>query len=101
MRTNRQREYRILNNRSPEQYWSDSEQRWLSYIPPRRKKEWQSRVVKPITRDRCVGIIATMLSNLLEPEFFAALDGEISQEVAKAMNDLYDLSQAPDKYEQK
>lgn len=101
MQEQRQREYRILNNRSLETYWKDSEERWLSYIPPRRRKEWQAKVVRPVTRNRCIGIIALLLQGMMEPNVFAELDGENVEEVALAINDLLDLSQELDRYELK
>lgn len=101
MDTNRSKSFRLLNNRSLEQYWKDSEQRWVSYVPEKRRKSWQARVVKPITRNRCIGIIAMMLNSLSEPNVFAELGGENNEEVAKAFDDLLELSQEKDHYELK
>src|SRR3990167_6301561 len=101
MQDQRQREYRILNNRSVEAYWKDSEERWLSYVPPKRRKEWQASVVRPVTRNRCIGLIALLLGSLMEPNVFAELEGENVEEVAQAINDLLDLSQELDRHELK
>ena len=96
--TARKRPYNILNQRSPEEYWRESEQRWISYIPDKRKKDWQSKVVKPVTRNKCIGIIANLLASQIEPEFFSELNGRNVGEVADAIRDLYELSQEKDRH---
>lgn len=101
MQEMRSKSYRILNNRSLDEYWKDSEQRWTSYVPERRRKDWQAKVVKPITRNRCIGIIAMMLNSLSEPTISAERGGENNEEIAKAFSDLLEISQEKDKYEMK
>lgn len=100
-KTAREKKYHILNNRSPEEYWRDSEERWNSIIPSMRKKEWQSAVVKPITRNKCIGIIANLLNRMIEPDITAERRGELSELVAKGVKDLVDHSQELDRYELK
>ena len=93
--------YSLLNNRTPEQYWRDSEQRWISFVPQERQKFWQSRVVKPITRNKCVGVIASMMGQFIQPDITAKRDGIISEEIAGAVKDLIEESQNSDRYELK
>lgn len=97
----REKNYRILNNRSLDAYWRDSEQRWNSIIPTDRKKEWQSAVVKPITRNKCIGIIANLLEKMISPDITAERKGKLSELVAKGIGDLVEHSQELDKYELK
>ena len=94
----RSRSYRILNNRSLEQYWNDSENRWLSLIPAKRKKPWQSAVVKPVTRNKCIGIIANLLDQFIEPDLTAEMKGQLVEDAARAMKDLVEHSQEQDRY---
>ena len=93
--------YSLLNNRTPEQYWRDSEQRWSSVIPEVRQKPWQSKVVKPITRNKCIGIIANLMAQFIQPDITAERKGKISEEVADAIGDLVEHSQHLDRYELK
>lgn len=97
----RKQQLNLLNGRSLEEYWRDSEQRWNSNIPEKRQKNWQCSVVKPITRNKCVGIIANLLSQGIEPDITAKRDGVLSESVAEAVNDLIDDSQDKDRYELK
>ena len=97
----RQTTYSLLNNRTPEEYWRDSEQRWISFVPEQRQKAWQSRVVKPITRNKCIGVIASMMGQFIQPDITAKRDGIISEEIAGAIKDLVEESQNSDRYELK
>jgi hypothetical protein len=94
----RSRKYRILNDRTLEEYWNDSEERWLSLIPTKRKKPWQSAVVKPVTRNKCIGIIANLLDQFIEPDITAELEGRVVEEAARAIKDLIKHSQEKDRY---
>jgi len=97
-RESRSRPYRILNDRTLEEYWNDSEERWLSLIPKKRKKPWQSAVVKPVTRNKCIGIIAHLLDQFIEPDITAELEGQVVESAANAIKDLIDHSQEKDRY---
>jgi hypothetical protein len=94
----RSRKYRILNDRTLEEYWNDSEERWLSLIPKKRKKPWQSSVVKPVTRNKCIGIIANLLDQFIQPDITAELQGQVVEEAAHAIKDLVEHSQQQDRY---
>lgn len=94
----REKPYSFLGDRSAEQYWRDSENRWLGNLPTSRKKPWQSRVVKPVTRNRCIGIIAHLLSALIEPQFFARKNGVNSTVLAQSLSDLGEIAKDLDRY---
>lgn len=90
----RERKYTIVNDRSMEEYWRDSERRWISYIPESsQKKPWQAKAVKPVTRNKCIGIIANLLSLMIEPEIRAQRNNRTSETVSSALKDIYEISE--------
>lgn len=92
-----------LDNKSPIAYWNECFYRWNGYpeANPNRKR-WQSNVVKPVTRQKCIAIAANVLRYLISPEVVARKNSGVNVKViAMAISDLLEIANERDNYVRK
>lgn len=92
-----------LDNKSPIAYWNECFYRWNGYpeANPNRKR-WQSNVVKPVTRQKCVAIAANVLQYYISPEIVARKNTGVNVKViAMALSDLLEIANERDNYVRK
>jgi hypothetical protein len=76
----RRRPYRQLGGRTLQQYWNESEKRFLSYPPPREltEEEWQANFVMGLTRNAVLSNVGKVGSRIPEAKFRAVMKDGIS-----------------------
>src|SRR5688572_29441182 len=70
---NLSRTYVFFNDMSPLMYWADGRKRFNVYVPPRtnRSKTWKTQYKSAMTRNKCLGVIAHVVSMMISPSIQA------------------------------
>lgn len=65
--------YTFFNTQSPLQYWADGRKRFNVFVPPRSKgsKNWKTLYKSALTRNKCLGVIAHVVSMMVSPNIQA------------------------------
>lgn len=79
----RRRRYRQLGDRTPQQYWNESEKRFLSYAPPKdiTEEDWNANFVMALTRNAVMSQVAKVGSKIPEARFRAVMRDGITEDV--------------------
>lgn len=97
----RRRAWDFIANRSINRYFKDMEQRWLALPFDGEKESWQSRASKPVTRQKCQGIIAHTVDMFLRPSIHARGKVASRRLLAQIMEDMVDISNDKDRFDSK
>lgn len=94
----RQNAYPWLSRRSIEQYWKDSEKRWLALpYDGSAKAWWQSTASKPITRQKITAIVAHVVDFYLKPTVRARGKSPARALIAQGLQNILEVADSRSK----
>src|SRR3990167_6354321 len=62
---------KILNDRSLQTYWDDSNDDYNVYVPPQRSDDWMKQYRRPISRDKANALFSHLAQQLIIPQVLA------------------------------
>lgn len=98
------RGYPFFNDISPLQYWAEGRRRFNVYVPVRRdqSKQWKTLYKSAMTRNKCLGVIAHVVSMMIEPSIQAQNSNqEVDITAAQFFKDMVDYTQEKEDFEVK
>lgn len=88
---------KILNDRSLQTYWDDSNDDYNVYVPPQRSDDWMKQYRRPLSRDKANALFSHLAQQLIVPEVMAQnKEQEIDRSVSRALRGLLEHADTND-----